>query len=128
MSKIKTAFFCNNCGHESAKWLGKCPACNEWNTFSEEVLDKGNPKTSDWKNYSGEKKINKTVALTEVVAADAKRILVPDQELNRVLGGGIVPGSIVLVAGEPGIGKSTLSASWLDDERTVRALHQRRRE
>lgn len=108
MSKIKTAFFCNNCGHESAKWIGKCPACNEWNTFSEEVIDKGNPTSTDWKNYSGEKKINKTVALTEVVAADSKRIQVPDQELNRVLGGGIVPGSIVLVAGEPGIGKSTL--------------------
>ncbi|MFN5428756.1 MAG: DNA repair protein RadA [Bacteroidota bacterium] len=108
MSKIKTAFFCNNCGYESTKWLGKCPACHEWNTFSEEVLDKGTKKTDAWRDGSSEKKINKSVALNEVATADTKRIPVTDPELNRVLGGGIVPGSLVLVAGEPGIGKSTL--------------------
>jgi DNA repair protein RadA/Sms len=108
MSKIKTAFFCNNCGYESTKWLGKCPACREWNTFSEEVLDKGTKKTDAWRDGSSEKKINKSVALNEVATADTKRIPVTDPELNRVLGGGIVPGSLVLVAGEPGIGKSTL--------------------
>jgi DNA repair protein RadA/Sms len=108
MSKIKTAFFCNNCGYESAKWIGKCPACNEWNTFTEEILDKGNKNAESWKDNSGEKRIHKSISLQEVVTSQDKRILTTDSELNRVLGGGIVPGSIVLVAGEPGIGKSTL--------------------
>lgn len=108
MSKIKTAFFCNNCGYESTKWIGKCPACHEWNTFSEEVIDKGSAKTTNWKEIAGEKKINKTIALNDVAVTDTPRIQVPDPELNRVLGGGLVPGSIILVAGEPGIGKSTL--------------------
>ena len=108
MSKIKTAFFCNNCGYESAKWIGKCPACAEWNTFTEEILDKGNKNAENWKDNSGEKRIHKSISLHEVVTSQDKRILTSDSELNRVLGGGIVPGSIVLVAGEPGIGKSTL--------------------
>ena len=108
MSKIKTAFFCNNCGYESAKWIGKCPACNEWNTFTEEILDKGSKNADTWKDNSGEKRIHKSISLQEVVTSQDKRILTSDSELNRVLGGGIVPGSIVLVAGEPGIGKSTL--------------------
>ena len=108
MSKIKTAFFCNNCGYESAKWIGKCPACSEWNTFTEEILDKGNKNSESWKDNSGEKRINKSIALQEVITSQDERILTSDPELNRVLGGGIVPGSIVLVAGEPGIGKSTL--------------------
>ena len=108
MSKIKTAFFCSNCGYESAKWLGKCPACSAWNTFTEEVLDKGNNKEENWDNYSPEKRNTKTIALSDVASTKEKRIVTKDEELNRVLGGGIVPGSIVLVAGEPGIGKSTL--------------------
>lgn len=107
MAKIKTSFFCSNCGFESAKWLGKCSSCNEWNTFVEEVLDKGNNK-ENWNNYTDEKKQNKVVALQDVRVVEEKRIVTDDAELNRVLGGGIVPGSIVLVAGEPGIGKSTL--------------------
>jgi DNA repair protein RadA/Sms len=109
MSKIKTAFFCGNCGYESTKWLGKCPSCNQWNTFIEEVTDKGNIKTPDnWKTYSIEKRTTATIALQDVTSKEEKRIITTDPELNRVLGGGIVPGSIVLVAGEPGIGKSTL--------------------
>ncbi len=109
MSKIKSAFFCNNCGYESAKWLGKCPACNSWNTFVEEIIDKGNNKQSDnWNNYNTEKRTNATIALHEVKTTDEKKFTTTDEELNRVLGGGIVPGSIVLVGGEPGIGKSTL--------------------
>lgn len=108
MSKIKTAFFCGNCGYESTKWLGKCPSCNEWNTFVEEVIDKGNSKDDSWKQFSAEKKINKVVSLKEVTNKKEERLLTHDEELNRVLGGGIVEGSIVLVAGEPGIGKSTL--------------------
>ena len=109
MSKIKTAFFCSNCGYESTKWLGKCPACNQWNTFIEEVLDKGQPKVkSTWESYNGTARNTKVISLQEVSSTEEKRLETTDAELNRVLGGGIVPGSIVLVAGEPGIGKSTL--------------------
>ncbi len=108
VSKVKTAFFCSNCGYESAKWLGKCPSCNEWNTFVEEVLDKGNNKEQNWKDYGGDKKSTKAIALSNVNTTAEKRIITDDEELNRVLGGGIVLGSIVLVGGEPGIGKSTL--------------------
>jgi len=109
MSKVKTAFFCSNCGYENAKWLGKCPSCNQWNTFIEEVIEKGNGKAvNDWKEYSNEKPKARTVVLSEVKSNEEKRIITKDAELNRVLGGGIVAGSIVLVAGEPGIGKSTL--------------------
>jgi DNA repair protein RadA/Sms len=109
MSKIKTAFFCSNCGYESAKWTGKCPSCNEWNTFIEEVITKDNKlEETDWKKLSPDKKEGRTISLHEVISAEEKRIVTADPELNRVLGGGIVAGSIVLVAGEPGIGKSTL--------------------
>ncbi len=109
MSKTKSSFFCQDCGHESAKWLGKCPSCNQWNTFVEEVIVKGTDKNQkdDWKEYNGVSKL-KTVSINDVISAEEKRIVTTDQELNRALGGGIVLGSIVLVAGEPGIGKSTL--------------------
>jgi DNA repair protein RadA/Sms len=109
MSKTKTGFFCQNCGYESAKWAGKCPSCNEWNTFVEELIVKGTDKKAetDWKDYGNTGNL-KTIALSQVNSAEEKRVTSPDAELNRVLGGGIVAGSIVLVAGEPGIGKSTL--------------------
>ena len=106
MSKIKTAFFCSNCGYESTKWLGKCPSCQQWNTFVEEVIDKG--KETGWKGYEDNAKPGKAVALQDVQVNEERRMVTADAELNRVLGGGIVQGSIVLVAGEPGIGKSTL--------------------
>ena len=109
MSKIKTAFFCSNCGYETTKWTGKCPACEQWNTFVEEVLLKGKDKNdTGWNGYNNEERVGKTVLLNNVNSSEEDRILTSDEELNRVLGGGIVPGSIVLVAGEPGIGKSTL--------------------
>jgi DNA repair protein RadA/Sms len=110
MSKIKTAFFCTQCGYESAKWLGKCPACGQWNTFTEEVIHKEEKpsKSGSWSTEPGSKRATKTILLQDIDAADLPRIIAPDAELNRVLGGGIVPGSVVLVAGEPGIGKSTL--------------------
>lgn len=108
MNKVKTAYFCSNCGYESAKWLGKCPSCNSWNTFVEEVVSKGTEKNDTWKDYNTDKRTSKTILLNKVSATEEDRILTTDTELNRVLGGGIVPGSIVLVAGEPGIGKSTL--------------------
>ena len=109
MSKIKTAFFCSNCGQESTKWLGKCPSCNSWNTFVEEVLSKGTDKADNgWSEYKTKGRITKSVLLNDVAAMHEARLPTTDPELNRVLGGGIVAGSIVLVAGEPGIGKSTL--------------------
>lgn len=110
MAKIKTAYFCQNCGYESAKWLGKCPSCAQWNSFVEELIQKDVKKSSssEWQSYNGEVAIKKTQPLHEVETKTSPRILTNDQELNRVLGGGIVPGSIVLIAGEPGIGKSTL--------------------
>lgn len=109
MSKTRSGFFCQNCGYESSKWVGKCPSCEQWNTFVEEVIVKGTDKTEkeDWKALSGKGKL-KTVSINDVTSAEEKRIVTTDAELNRVLGGGIVMGSIVLVAGEPGIGKSTL--------------------
>ncbi len=107
MSKIKKAFFCKNCGYESAKWAGKCPACNEWNSFTEEIIHKeSSPSKQSWKETGSTN--SKSVELNDVEANEQERIITKDDELNRVLGGGIVPGSLVLVAGEPGIGKSTL--------------------
>ena len=109
MNKIKKAFFCKNCGYESAKWTGKCPSCNEWNSFTEEIIDKGDAKSRvRWKEDSVNDKLMKSISLDDVQIQDEERIVTPDSELNRVLGGGIVPGSLVLAAGEPGIGKSTL--------------------
>ena len=109
MAKTKTAFFCSNCGYESAKWLGKCPSCNTWNTFIEEVISKdADKKDIGWKDYKSEKRVTKIINLREVSSRQEDRLVTNDSELNRVLGGGIVPGSLILVAGEPGIGKSTL--------------------
>ncbi|WP_343689442.1 DNA repair protein RadA [Chitinophaga sp.] len=106
--KIKSAFFCQNCGYESAKWTGKCPSCNQWNTFVEEKIQKDVPlRNQSWQTEK-ENGRNNIVNLSEVSAVEEERLLTPDVELNRVLGGGIVPGSLVLVGGEPGIGKSTL--------------------
>ena len=109
MAKIKTSFFCQNCGYESAKWLGKCPSCNEWNTFVEELVARPNTRTPDWQTASGTKKSSRKAAVIhEIVPVAESRRVTPDRELNRVLGGGIVRGSLVLIGGEPGIGKSTL--------------------
>jgi DNA repair protein RadA/Sms len=109
MSKIKTGFFCQNCGYESAKWIGKCPSCEQWNTFVEELIQKdSNKKINGWKDFKAVSRSSKTIALSEISSNEENRLLTEDAELNRVLGGGIVAGSIVLVAGEPGIGKSTL--------------------
>ena len=119
MSKVKTSFFCQNCGYESVKWVGQCPSCSQWNTFVEELTQKDNSKNDNgWKDYNGEKRISKTISLSDIKTTEEKRLLTSDTELNRVLGGGIVPGSLILVAGEPGIGKSTLflqNGLWLKD-------------
>src|SRR5690606_19835711 len=109
MAKTKSAYFCQSCGYESAKWLGKCPSCAQWNTFVEEILEKTNKSVPDWKSgTSSSQRSNKPVQLTDIVFNEEHRLITPDKELNRVLGGGIVPGSLVLIGGEPGIGKSTL--------------------
>ena len=111
MSKVKTAYFCQNCAYESTKWAGKCPGCQQWNTFVEELIQKDIKKNgaADWQSYNGDTGVvKKTRALNDVQTKDTPRFVTTDSELNRVLGGGIVPGSLVLVAGEPGIGKSTL--------------------
>jgi DNA repair protein RadA/Sms len=110
MSKIKTAYFCQSCGYESTKWVGKCPSCQQWNTFIEELIQKDAKKqtANDWQSYHADNSPKKTLALNEVKTKETYRVETNDKELNRVLGGGIVPGSIILVAGEPGIGKSTL--------------------
>jgi DNA repair protein RadA/Sms len=109
MSKVKKAFFCQNCGYESVKWIGQCPSCNQWNSFVEEIIQKEPAKNNGWEHYhETSERTNKTIQLNEIKNSEEKRLLTTDDELNRVLGGGIVPGSIILVAGEPGIGKSTL--------------------
>ena len=109
MSKVKSAFFCQQCGYESVKWAGQCPSCNQWNTFVEELTQKDVSKNNNgWKDYQEEKRGSRTITLKEIKGNEEKRIVTPDVELNRVLGGGIVPGSLVLIGGEPGIGKSTL--------------------
>ncbi len=110
LAKVKTIFACTSCGATSPKWIGKCPHCGEWNTYIEEVLSKDTAteaKDKSWKS-SGTATGNRPVALPEVKAGKTQRLATPDQELNRVLGGGIVPGSLVLIGGQPGIGKSTL--------------------
>jgi DNA repair protein RadA/Sms len=123
MSKVKKAFFCQNCGYESVKWVGQCPSCGQWNTFVEELIQKETTNNNnDWKDYQEEKRTNKTISLSEIKSSEEKRLLTADPELNRVLGGGIVPGSIVLVAGEPGIGKSTLflqNGLWLKNAKVL---------
>src|SRR5690606_33501012 len=100
MSKLKTAFFGQNCGYESTRWVGKCPSCSQWNTFVEELVQKNdNKKQIDWKLDGEQNRTFKTIALEEVNSSEEKRIVTNDVELNRVLGGGIVQGSLILVAG-----------------------------
>lgn len=108
LAKAKTIFFCQSCGYESAKWLGKCPSCGSWNTFSEEVVAAAATKSrNEWRQQPA-KKSNKARTLGEIEPGHDVRWPAHDAELDRVLGGGIVPGSLVLIGGEPGIGKSTL--------------------
>ncbi len=108
LAKSKSVFYCQSCGYESAKWLGKCPSCESWNTFAEEVVNKEESNKNEWRQESSRAKGNKAKTLDEVESSSEIRIHAGDEELNRVLGGGIVPGSLVLIGGEPGIGKSTL--------------------
>ena len=111
MAKSKSAYFCQSCGYESPKWLGQCPSCKKWNTFVEEVVTPASSRVPEWRSTttsSSPKRQNKAAIIHEIVYTEEQRIVTPDREFNRVLGGGIVPGSLVLIGGEPGIGKSTL--------------------
>ncbi len=108
MAKSKTSFFCQSCGYESAKWLGKCPSCNSWNSFVEEITSKEEPTKNEWRPEVGKIRQEKPRTLDEIESTKEIRISSSDQEFDRVLGGGIVYGSLVLIGGEPGIGKSTL--------------------
>jgi DNA repair protein RadA/Sms len=107
MAKVKTTFFCQSCGNQYDKWQGQCTACKEWNTIVEEVIQK--PEKSDWKlPSSSTKRVSKPLRIKEIDSSKEARLDTFDGEFNRVLGGGIVPGSLILLGGEPGIGKSTL--------------------
>jgi len=106
MAKSRTVFFCRNCGAESAKWIGKCPSCSQWNTYVEEVVHKSNNENKPWK--AEQQRDSKPIRLHEIDEQHEQRVDTSDRELNRVLGGGVVPGSVILLGGEPGIGKSTL--------------------
>lgn len=110
MAKLKTIFFCTNCGASSPKWLGKCPHCGEWNSYQEEVVQKESVQEEKRKSWAGPGKTEapKMISLQEIKTGTTIRLDTTDGELNRVLGGGIVPGSLVLIGGQPGIGKSTL--------------------
>ena len=103
--KVHSAFFCQSCGTQSAKYLGKCPSCNEWNTYVEEVINR-DETTKGWRSKNS--KLNTPSLISDINFTDEKRFTTTDNELNRVLGGGIVPGSLILLGGDPGIGKSTL--------------------
>ena len=104
MAKKKTTFVCQSCGNQSAKWLGKCPQCSEWNSFIEEIINQ--EPSGSFSTSRG--KVNKPKSLKDVQPLTQKRLIFEDVELNRVLGGGAIPGSLILLGGEPGIGKSTL--------------------
>ena len=104
-TKVKTAYFCQNCGTQYPKWQGQCSACKEWNTIVEEVVQKEEVKL--WSKKAADSKV-KALKVSDISLTNESRIKTGNTELDRVLGGGIVPGALVLLGGEPGIGKSTL--------------------
>ena len=103
MKKSKTGFFCQHCGYLSPKWLGKCPSCNGWNCFAEELISEPESGHRSEMNFDG-----KPIPIEEIPAQEGERTVTGIAEIDRVLGGGIVNGSAILIGGEPGIGKSTL--------------------
>ena len=107
MAKVKKAFFCRNCGFEAPKWLGRCPSCGEWNTFTEEIIARESGSVAA--TVAGPLPASRPQRVRDIRESEHRRIDLGNAEVNRVLGGGLVPGSLVLLGGEPGIGKSTLS-------------------
>lgn len=122
MAKVKKAFFCSSCGAESPKWMGKCPSCNEWNTLVEEVIQKETAQDKILKE-SGFESPKNALPIHEIKSEDLPRKILKDPEFNRVLGGGLVPGSLVLIGGEPGIGKSTLLLQFAMNEKDLKILY-----
>lgn len=126
MAKDKTAFVCSNCGQESAKWIGKCPACGQWNTFKEvRIAAEGGSMAAQIASIIHHKSSKNSVPLRfkDIASKNEPRINLKDSEFNRVLGGGLVPGSIVLLGGEPGIGKSTLTLQTILNLSELRILY-----
>lgn len=122
MAKLKSVYFCSNCGYESPKWMGKCPSCGEWSTFVEELVAKNaSSKNDDTRSFSGIK--SEPLSIGQIKTDEEPRIDLQDNEFNRVLGGGLVPASLVLIGGEPGIGKSTLVLQTILGLSDVRTLY-----
>ena len=119
MTKKGSIFFCQNCGTSSTKWLGKCPACGAWNSFVEEKTSKKDAKKDSFKST----RINKPKLINDIDYSTENRIITEDNELNRVLGGGILPGSLVLLGGDPGIGKSTLLLQFALSSKSKKNLY-----
>lgn len=123
MAKVKTSFFCQNCGAQAAKWVGKCPSCGEWNTYVEEIVQKKDDTQATGFGSRSTQRAPKPVKLSEITGSEEIRIPVYDKELARVLGGGLVPGSLILFGGEPGIGKSTLMLQLATNIKGLRVLY-----
>jgi len=123
MAKVKTTYFCQNCGAQSGKWIGKCPSCNEWNTYVEEVVSKASDAKTPGIVSTGTQRAAKPQLVNEINLSEQHRIPVYDTELSRVLGGGIVPGSLILFGGEPGIGKSTLMLQIAINLKNLKVLY-----
>ena len=120
MAKVKKAYFCRECGFEAPKWLGKCPACGEWNSFTEEVISKS---TSSVASMVAAQPATPPQRVSEIEQAPYQRLNLCNSEMNRVLGGGLVPGSLILLGGEPGIGKSTLSLQLALSNHSLKTLY-----
>lgn len=121
MAKAKSAFFCQNCGHETPKWLGKCPSCSEWNTFVEEIVERTLPQIVAFTKNND--RVQKPKSLKAIESTAHFRIPLVDNELNRVLGNGLVKASLILFGGEPGIGKSTLLLQVAIKQKNLRVLY-----
>ncbi len=120
MAKVKKAYFCKNCGYDAPKWLGRCPSCGEWGTFAEEIIAK---ESSSIAAKVAGVVTSKPQRVEDIQESNYARIDIGDSEVNRVLGGGLVPGSLILLGGEPGIGKSTLSLQLALKNRSVKTLY-----
>lgn len=121
-TKVKKAYFCKECGYEAPKWLGRCPSCGEWNTFTEEVISRQS-SSAQISSLAGASEPTPPQPISEVRKSEVRRIDTGNSEVNRVLGGGLVPGSLILLGGEPGIGKSTLSLQIALSDNGLKTLY-----